>query len=151
MLSYPTDFSILCHIAKLVSEAFYYDGGRIRGVPVTIGGTSYIPPLPIESVVKEKLEAILTGPLPAEEKSITLCLFCMKTHIFSDGNKRVSVIFANHYMISHGAGMLIIPEKEVPVFKKLLVSYYEDKDEGEIMDFMKSKCIRAFGCREHIW
>ena len=91
-----------------------------------------------------QLEAILTGPLPAEEKSITLCLFCMKTQIFNDGNKRASVIFANHYMISHGAGMLIIPEKEVPVFKKLLVSYYEDKDEGEIMDFMKSKCIRAF-------
>ena len=144
VISYPTDFSILCHIAKLVNEGFYYDGSRIRGVPVTIGGTSYIPPLPIESVVNEKLEAILTGPLPTEEKSITLCLFCMKTQIFNDGNKRASVIFANHYMISHGAGMLIIPEKEVPAFKKLLVSYYEDKDEGEIMDFMKSKCIRAF-------
>ena len=144
VISYPTDFSILCHIAKLVNEGFYYDGGRIRGVPVTIGGTSYIPPLPIESVVKEKLEAILTSPLPVEEKSITLCLFCMKTQIFNDGNKRAAVIFANHYMISHGAGMLIIPEKEVPEFKKLLVSYYEDRDEGEIMDFMKSKCIRAF-------
>ena len=38
-------------------------------------------------------------------------------------NKRASVIFANHYMISQGAGMVIIPEKEVPEFKRLLVAY----------------------------
>lgn len=144
VISYPSDYSILCHIAKLVNEGFYQDGGRIRGVPVTIGGTSYIPPLPIESVVKESIEAILKESLPADEKAITLCLYCMKAQIFNDGNKRASVIFANHYMISQGVGMLIIPEKEVPEFKRLLVAYYEDKDNGEMMEFMKTKCIKTF-------
>ena len=144
VISYPTDFSILCHIAKLVNEGFYQDGGHIRGVPVTIGGTSYIPPLPIESIVKENLEAILSETISPEEKAITLCLYCMKTQIFNDGNKRASVIFSNHYLISQGAGMLIIPEKDVPEFKRLLVVYYEDRDTGEIMDFMKTKCIKTF-------
>lgn len=144
VISYHTDYSILCHIAKLVNEGFYQDGGRIRGVPVTIGGTSYIPPLPIESVVKENLEGILRKQQQADEKAITLCLYCMKAQIFNDGNKRASVIFANHYLISQGAGMLIIPEKEVPDFKKLLVAYYEDQDQGEIMAFMKGKCIKTF-------
>lgn len=144
VISYPTDYSILCHIAKLVNEGFYQDGGRIRGVPATIGGTSYVPPLPIESIVKENLEAILAESMSADEKAITLCLYCMKTQIFNDGNKRASVIFANHYMISQGAGLLIIPEREVPDFKRLLVAYYEDKDQGEIMDFMKEKCIKTF-------
>ena len=144
VISYPTDYSILCHIAKLVNEGFYQDGGRIRGVPVTIGGTSYIPPLPIESIVKENIEAILADSIPSDEKAITLCLYCMKAQIFNDGNKRASVIFANHYMISQGAGMIIIPEKEVPEFKRLLVAYYEDKDTSEIMDFMRSKCIKTF-------
>ena len=144
VISYPSDYSILCHIAKLVNEGFYQDGGRIRGVPVTIGGTSYVPPLPIESVVKESIEAILEESLPSDEKAITLCLYCMKAQIFNDGNKRASVIFANHYMISQGAGMLIIPEKEVPEFKRLLVAYYEDKDNGEMMEFMKAKCIKTF-------
>lgn len=144
VISYPTDYSILCYIAKLVNEGFYQDGGRIRGVPVTIGGTSYIPPLPIESIVKENLEGILSEQGQAEEKAITLCLYCMKAQIFTDGNKRASVIFANHYLISQGAGMLIIPEKEVPEFKKLLVAYYEGKDRGEIMNFMKRKCIKTF-------
>ncbi len=144
VISYPADYSILCHIARLVNEGFYWDGGRIRGVPVTIGGTSYVPPLPIESVVKEKLEALLQDTLPAADKAIALCLFCMKTQIFNDGNKRAAVIFANHYLISQGAGQLIIPEKEVSRFKKLLVAYYEGKDGGEIVDFMKRKCIKTF-------
>ena len=68
----------------------------------------------------------------------------MKTQIFNDGNKRAAVIFANHYLISQGKGMIIIPEKNVPEFKKLLVTYYEDKDNSEIIDFMKKQCIKTF-------
>ena len=105
---------------------------------------AFLPPLPIESVVKESIDAILDENIPSDEKAITLCLYCMKTQIFNDGNKRASVIFTNHYMISQGAGMIIIPEKDVPEFKRLLVDYYEDKDKGEIMAFMKAKCIKNF-------
>lgn len=144
VISYPTDYSILCHIAKLVNEGFFQDGGRIRGVPVTIGGTSYIPPMPIESVVKENMEVLLNAELPPDEKAIRLCLYCMKTQIFNDGNKRASVIFANHYLIAQGGGMLIIPEKHVPEFKRLLVSYYEGKDNGEIIRFLKEQCMKTF-------
>ncbi len=144
VISYPSDYSILCHIAKLVNEGFFQDGGRIRGVPVTIGGTSYVPPMPIESVVKENIEAILQTDIPSDEKAIKLCLYCMKTQIFNDGNKRASVIFVNHYLISQGGGMMIIPERNVPEFKALLISYYEDKDNGEIINFMKKQCIKTF-------
>lgn len=143
VIAYPSDYSILCHIAKLVNEGFFQDGGRIRGVPVTIGGSSYVPPMPIETVIKENLEEILKRDIPADEKSIALCLYCMKAQIFTDGNKRASVIFANHYLISQGGGMLIVPEKEVPEFKKLLVAFYEDRDHS-ICGFMKDKCIRTF-------
>lgn len=144
VLCYPSDYSILCHIAKLVNEGFFSDGGRIRGVPVTIGGTHYVPPLPIESVVQERLESILQMDCPADEKAIRLCLYCMKTQIFNDGNKRTAVIFANHFLISHGGGMLIIPEKEVSTFKRLLIAYYEDRDRTEIVAFMKKQCVRTF-------
>ena len=144
VLSYPTDYHILCHIAKLVNEGFYTDGGRIRGVPVVIGGTSYIPPLPIETIVKENIDAILAGGIDPVDTAIRLCLYCMKTQIFNDGNKRASVIFANHYMIAKGQGLIVIPESHVPEFKRLLVAYYEDRDNGEIMEFMRSKCWRTF-------
>ena len=42
-----TDYYLLCHIAKLVNEGFFSYGGKIRSVPVTIGGTKYVPPIPI--------------------------------------------------------------------------------------------------------
>ena len=144
VLSYGTDYHNLCHIAKLVNEGFYPDGGRIRGVPVTIGGTSYVPPLPIETIVKESIDAILADSTDAVDTAIRLCLYCMKTQIFNDGNKRASVIFANHYLISQGQGLLVIPESHVPEFKRLLVAYYEDRDNGEIMQFMRAKCWRTF-------
>ena len=144
VISYPSDYDILCHIAKLVNEGFYHDGGRIRGVPVTIGGTSYIPPLPIESLVKENINEIITTENEAVNVAIKLCLYCMKTQIFNDGNKRASVIFANHYLISKGGGMIVIPEAEVPEFKRLLIAYYEDKDNGEIFEFIKIKCLKIF-------
>lgn len=144
VLSYGTNYDILCHIAKLVNEGFYTEGGRIRGVPVTIGGTSYVPPLPIETIVKENLDAILQQEGDPVDIAIKLCLYCMKTQIFSDGNKRASVIFTNHYMISKGQGLIVIPESHVPEFKRLLVAYYEDRDNGEIMTFMKTTCWRTF-------
>lgn len=144
VLSYPTDYYILCHIAKLVNEGFYTDGGRIRGVPVAIGGTSYVPPLPIETSVKENIDAILSGGTDPVDTAIRLCLYCMKTQIFNDGNKRASAIFANHYMISKGQGLIVIPESHVPEFKRLLVAYYEDRDNGEIVEFMRAKCWRTF-------
>lgn len=75
--------------------------------------------------------------------AIKLCLYCMKTQIFLDGNKRASVIFANHYLISHGGGFLVIPEKEVPEFKQLLVKYYEGEDIAVIAAFMKEHCWKT--------
>ena len=139
-----SNYHILCHIAKLVNEGFYSDGGRIRGVPVTIGGTSYIPPLPIETVVMEHIDEIIGRDNSAVDNSISLCLYTMKTQIFNDGNKRAAMIFANHYLISKGEGFIAILEDDVPEFKRLLVSYYEDKDNGEITDFLKSKCWKNF-------
>lgn len=138
-----SDYYMLSHIARLVNEGFFAEGGRIRGVPVTIGGSSYMPPLPNEIDVKDKIREITEENDDAIDVAIKLCLYCMKTQIFLDGNKRASVIFANHYLISHGGGFLVIPEKEVPEFKNLLVKYYEGEDITIISDFMKNSCWRT--------
>lgn len=135
-----SDYYMLSHIARVVNEGFFAEGGRIRGVPVTIGGSSYVPPLPNELDVKEKIREIIEESDEVINTAIKLCLYCMKTQIFLDGNKRASVIFANHYLISHGGGFLVISEKEVPEFKRLLVKYYEGEDITVIADFMKKYC-----------
>lgn len=56
VLQAKTDYSLLSHIAKLVNEGFLADGGRIRGIPVTIGGCNYVPPIPSEPDVAEGIE-----------------------------------------------------------------------------------------------
>ena len=139
-----SNYYMLCHIAKLVNEGFFYDGGRIRGIPVKIGGTSYVPPLPIESVVIERIDEIRKQEKEPIDIAIELCLYCMKTQVFKDGNKRASVIFANHYLIAHGRGFIVIPEKDVPEFKRLLVAYYEGESIEIISSFMKEKCWKYF-------
>ena len=138
-----SDYYMLSHIARLVNEGFFAEGGHIRGVPVTIGGSTYVPPLPNEIDVKDTIRQITEENDEVINIAIKLCLYCMKTQIFLDGNKRASVIFANHYLISHGGGFLVIPESEVPEFKKLLVKYYEGEDISIITDFMKNRCWKT--------
>ena len=138
-----TDYYMLSHIAKLVNEGFFTDGGRIRGVPVTIGGSSYVPPLPNEADVKDRIREIVEKEESAIDAAIRLCLYCMRTQIFLDGNKRASIIFANHYLIAHGGGFLVIPEKEVAEFKKYLVKYYESKDASAISAFLRDRCWKT--------
>lgn len=139
-----SDYHLLCHIAKLVNEGFFADGGRIRGVPVTIGGSTYKPPLPVESIVKERIDEILNSGKDTIDIAIDLCMYSMKTQIFLDGNKRASVIYANHYLIAHGQGFLVIPENHVPEFKKKLVAYYEGEPLVTISEFLKQNCWKTF-------
>ena len=139
-----SSFDVLCHIARLVNEGFFMDGGRIRGVPVAIGGSSYLPPLPIEPLVREQLEEILRMDSEDIDKAIRLCLYTMKTQIFIDGNKRAAVIYANHYLIAHGQGFLVIPEAKVSEFKKLLMAYYEGAKPEIITEFLKKYCWKTF-------
>jgi len=143
VIACQSDYYMLSHIARIVNEGFFAEGGRIRGIPVTIGGSTYIPPLPNELDVKEKICEITEEKGEAIDVAIKLCLYCMKTQIFLDGNKRASVIFANHYLIAHGGGFLVIPEKEVPEFKRLLVKYYEGGDISVVANFMKERCWRT--------
>ena len=138
----PSDYYLSSYIAKLVNEGFYQDGGRIRGVPVTIGGSSYKPPLPFEDNVKEDIYKITHSELNAVDIAIELCLYVMKTQIYNDGNKRTAVIFANNYLIAKAQGLLIINHNKVSEFKSLLVKYYEDIDTKTIKQFLRD-CINT--------
>ena len=84
----------------------------------------------IESVVREEVE----------DKAVEILLYIMKKQVFIDGNKRTAVIFANHYLISKGNGIIVIPAEFVEEYKRLLILYYEGNDENQIKTFLKEKC-----------
>ncbi len=138
-----TNFALLCEINKIVEDGFYYSAGKIRNVPVSIGGTTWTPELPFESIIKEELEAISNKTINDVDKAIEFLLYTMKKQVFIDGNKRTSVIFSNHYLISKGKGIIAIPAELTEEFKDLLISYYEGKDENSIKKFIKEKCYMS--------
>ncbi len=135
-----TNFALLCEINKMVEEGFYYSAGKVRNVPVTIGGTAWKPDLPIESIIKEELNQIFNKKLDDVDRAIELLLYTMKKQVFIDGNKRTSIIYSNHYLISKGKGIIAIPAELTEEFKDLLIPYYEGKDEKQIKKFIKEKC-----------
>ena len=135
-----TNFALLCEINKMVEEGFYYTAGKVRNTPVTIGGTTWKPDLPIESVIREELEEIFSKELDDIDRAIELLLYTMKKQVFIDGNKRTAVIYSNHYLISKGKGIIAIPAELTEEFKDLLIPYYEEKDEKQIKKFIKGKC-----------
>ena len=137
-----SNYYLSSYIAKIVNEGFYQDGGRIRSVPVTIGGSTYIPPMPIELIVKEDIDNIINSNKDKIDIAIELILYVMKTQIFNDGNKRTAVIFGNHYMIANALGLIIIPYDKVNEFKQKLVLYYEDKDLTAVKHFLKECWIK---------
>ena len=135
-----TNFALLCEINKLVEEGFYYTAGKVRNTPVTIGGTSWKPDLPIESVIKEEIQEIFSKKLNDLDRAIEILLYIMKKQIFIDGNKITAVVYSNHYLISKGKGIIAIPAELTEEFKDLLIPYYEGKDENKIKKFIKEKC-----------
>lgn len=137
----PLDLDIISKINRHIEDGFYYNAGKVRSIPVSIGGSTYKPPLPIESVIREEIADILSDKVDTEDKAIALMLYLMKRQVFIDGNKRTAVISANHLLVSKGFGLVSIPAEKTSEFKNLLIEYYEGKDTGDIVIFIKTHCF----------
>lgn len=140
-LDCPADFSLICQINRLVGgDNLIYDSGYLRKIPVRIGGTSWTPPIPIEVDIKESISKINEIGC-VTERAIIMMLYCMCEQMFIDGNKRTSMLFANHIMIHNGCGIISIPIEKQIEFKTLLINYYETNDMNVIKQFVYDYCI----------
>lgn len=140
-IDYPIDFSYICKINQLIGgNNLIYEAGFIRKVPVSIGGTTWKPDLPIESIIKGDIKDIAKEK-ESTERAILLMLYLMRKQVFIDGNKRTSMLAANQVMIANGAGVITIPIENQRDFTKLLVDFYESNKADAIKDFIYDKCI----------
>ena len=135
-----TNYYLLCNINKYVEEGFYYSAGCLRTIPVKIGGTNWKPSIPIESDIKDDIDSIVNSNKKDIDIAIELLLYVCRKQMFVDGNKRTAVIFANHYLISKGKGLIVIPSSEVDQYKRLLIKYYENNDSKAIKKFLIDTC-----------
>lgn len=142
VIQYPSNYAIVSQINAIVEEGMSFNAGRIRNVPVSIGGSSYIPPLPFEDQIREDIKNIAESNESPLDKAIEALLYIKKKQLFLDGNKRTAVIFANHILIKNAAGLIVIPAERIDEYKKLLIHYYETNERAEIIKFLKEKCYR---------
>lgn len=136
----PSDFNLLCLINRTIIEGLFYEAGKLRSIPVRIGGTSWQPNLPIESKVREDI-AEINKIEDVYQRSIKALLYIMRSQLFIDGNKRTAVVLANHILISHGAGLIVVPNEVVSTFKKMLIDFYESNDDAVISNFLMEQCL----------
>ena len=138
------DFKTLSYIHKLTCDKLVLeeDLGRLRTTPVSIGGTTWKPQIPIESQIKEELEKLLNQPEKTKtEVAIEIMLWIMRRQMFIDGNKRVGMLFANKIMIDNGCGIITISQKNQPTFFEKLIQFYESGDNTDLKSWVYETSI----------
>ncbi len=130
----------ICKINSFISRNESLEWGVLRTGQVGISGTNYIPDIPNENDVKEKLNKILSIE-NITLRAIKYMLYGMRSQLFWDGNKRTSMIIANKIMIENGKGIITIKEENLLKFNTLLTNYYNTNNEEEIINFIYNNCI----------
>jgi prophage maintenance system killer protein len=137
----PLDYAYLCKLNQLVGGGnLIYNAGYIRTLPVSIGGTSWKPEIPVEDDIKNRLIK-LHDIENATERAIDIMLYVMRGQFFLDGNKRTAMLAANKEMIANGQGIISIPVELISQFTPLLVQYYETGETDTVKAFIFNNCI----------
>ena len=140
-LDIPLDYAFLCKLNQFVGgDNLIYNAGYIRTLPVSIGGTSWTPEMPVEDDIKAHLIKSQSIESPTE-RAIEVMLYCMRGQFYLDGNKRTAMLAANQIMIANGQGIISIPERLIRDFTQHLVDFYESDNAKPISQFVYDNCI----------
>lgn len=134
------NLNFLKSINSLVGTNLVDRAGNIRNYEVRIGGTNWIPKLPDEEEVSEKLEEFNKIEC-ITEKAISIMCYLMRTQFFTDGNKRTAMLFANKIMIKNGKGIISIPVEKIEEFGKKLTNYYETNNMEDLKNWIYENAI----------
>ena len=126
---------------KIVGELLFHYAGEIRTIPVQIGGTSWEPEMPHTGVIIDTLESIEQIE-DVELKALKFFCYVARAQMFIDGNKRVAQLIANKVLIQNNIGIFQIPIEKLEEFRAMLLKFYENGNDEEIIDFMQTWCIK---------
>lgn len=147
-MEYPqTDFAFVCEVNRIIGAGLYNNAGFLRGMPVSIGGTTWRPDLPVKAEIINDIGEINKAE-NATKKAIDLMLYIMRKQMFLDGNKRTAMICANRVLIENGAGLINIDVEHIEEFKTKLIGYYETNQKEEIQDFLFEKCLNGIQIKQ---
>ncbi len=139
----PLNLQFMNKVNSFVAYNESLDWGVLRYGEVGISGTSYVPTIPVEENILNDLKILFKSDKSHTEKAIELMLYCSRSQLYWDGNKRTSSIIANKYLISKGCGVLSIPENLLVQYSTLLTKFYDTNDMTEIKLFLYENCIHG--------
>lgn len=141
-LNEPMSLEYICKINEYTARNEALEWGRLRTGNVSISGTDYVPPLPDKTLAENKINDILSDTgLSATEKAAYLFLWCARSQLFWDGNKRTALLAANKYLIMNGKGLLYVAENRMLEFSSMLSEFYTTGNFEKAIDFICSECI----------
>lgn len=136
------NFNYISSIHSLVGSNIVDSAGKLRIFEVNMGGTTWKPELPSVENLNKLLEEIKNSTSSNTDKSITLMCKLMKMQLFNDGNKRTSMLVANHELIKNGNGIISISEENKIEFGNKLIEYYENENCLEdLKQFIYINCL----------
>ena len=141
-IDYPVDFGYICKVNQIVGANLYYSAGYIRNIPVTIGGTDWIPDLPDEATIKREIGELLQIE-SATDRALSLMAYIMRKQIFLDGNKRTANLIANQVLIGKGCGVVSVPQSKMVAFLEEVKHYYETNELERFKRYVYDECIEG--------
>lgn len=135
------DLQYMLDINSKVAYNESLEWGVLRTGTVYVGGTSYIPEVPVKEEVEKGLQHYLGMDADARERAVRLMYWAIKNQLFWDGNKRTAILSANAYLISESAGCLFIRESLLEEWNHLFHRYYEHDELEEIVRWTLEHCI----------
>ena len=76
------------------------------------------------------------------EVSIDVMLYILDKRLFTDGDVRAALLFANKIMIDRGNGFITVPKNHKDTFREKLKEYKENKNE-QLKDWIYKYCIKG--------
>lgn len=139
----PVTLEYLCKINEYIARNEALEWGKLRTGSVGISGTDYLPPVPCEGDVRERLEKIMVSDTSATDKALEVFAWGTRSQLFWDGNKRTSMTLANKILLMSGAGILTITDSHMEEFNTLLLDYYNTGNDEELKKFLYDNAIQG--------
>lgn len=135
------DLEISNKINNFIAYNESIDWGKLRTGNIVINGVDFQPPVPNGNQVENYIKELFAEKSSITEKALKWMYYSMRSQLYWDGNKRTAILNANYIMLQNGVGGVLIQEKLLDKWNKLLSKFYETGDDKEILDWTYKNCI----------
>lgn len=135
-----------CRLHSIAAKEEALEWGQFRSGGVTIAGTDYVPPDPIEldTLFAEMVSSLgMLGDI--YDQAISVFLDMVRNQFFYDVNKRTGRFMMNGLLLDKGYPAINLPAKRQLEFNQLMLDFYESNNKAPMNEFMRScPCGRPY-------